>query len=71
MASTVHVVQWRYPGGRVESADCRGLGAADARVFQLGARSPQPRVWLDGEVQHDGEGFNAPAARMPQRGEAV
>ena len=61
------LVEWCFAGGAMQSASCHGLGRADALVCELTMWPPRARVWLDGEVQCEGDGFKGRAERRPAR----
>jgi hypothetical protein len=64
-----HVIEWqKHQGGFV----CNASGSratVDYLAFNLGTGPhPRPRVWINGEVVQEGEGFNdAPAPRPGAR----
>lgn len=60
------LVQWQYPGQAVQASSRLNVARADELVFELGSRRPQPRVWLDGEVMHPGQGFADKARPLPR-----
>lgn len=62
-----HVLEFEHAGkpGIVGQVTRARLGAIDTLAFELGRMSPQPRVWINGEVAHEGEGFATRAEPRP------
>jgi hypothetical protein len=62
---TFFIVEWQRAGGPVNIITCRTRAIADAVAFEMASSSPQPRIWMMGEVVQPGEYFSEPALPRP------